>query len=104
MQSSNTPIITSECTRWNRTLKYDSDQSNSIIHVEGDQLCKFMVINEHQYVTKMALSVSMGSLWGNFNTIFWIIEYLERPIYSWNKYQNALCFDMAWIFNLSPYI
>jgi hypothetical protein len=37
MQSSNTPIITAECTWWNRTLEYDSDQSNSIVYVEGNQ-------------------------------------------------------------------
>jgi hypothetical protein len=29
-----------------------------------------MVTNEHQYVTKMTLSVSMGGLWGNFATKF----------------------------------
>jgi hypothetical protein len=33
----------------------------------------------------MALSASMGGLWGDFIAIFWIIEYLERPIYIWNK-------------------
>jgi len=35
-----------------------------------------MVINEHQYVTKMVLSVSMGGLWGDFTVILWIAEYL----------------------------
>jgi len=44
-----------------------------------------MVINEHRYVTKMALSVSMGGLWGNFTVILWIAEYLQRTIYIWNK-------------------
>jgi hypothetical protein len=44
-----------------------------------------MVTKEYQYVTKMALSVSMGGLWEDFTTIFWIIEYLQRPIYIWNK-------------------
>jgi hypothetical protein len=29
-----------------------------------------MVTNEHQYVTKMALSASMGGLWGDFIAIF----------------------------------
>jgi len=33
-------------------------------------LHKNMVINEHQYVTKMALSASMEGLWGNFSIIF----------------------------------
>jgi hypothetical protein len=33
----------------------------------------------------MALSVSMGGLWGDFTTIFWMIEYLQRLIHIWNK-------------------
>ncbi len=44
-----------------------------------------MVINEHSYVTKITLSVNMGGLWGDFSTIFWIIKYLQRLIYIWNK-------------------
>jgi hypothetical protein len=44
-----------------------------------------MVIIEYQYVTKMALNASMVDLWGYFITIFWIVEYLQRPIYIWNK-------------------
>jgi hypothetical protein len=69
-----------------------------------------MVTNGHQYVTKMTLSANMGSLWKDFIIIFWIAEYLQKPIYIWNiiskciKYQNALCFNVAWNFNLSPYI
>ncbi len=34
-----------------------------------------MVTNEHQYVTKMALCATMRGLWGDFNAIFWIVEY-----------------------------
>ncbi len=49
-----------------------------------------MLTNEHQYVTKMTLSVSMGGLWRNFNTIFWITEYLQRPIYIWNKVSKCI--------------
>jgi hypothetical protein len=49
-----------------------------------------MVTNEPQYVTKMALSVSMGGLWGDFTAIFWIIEYLQRPIYIWNKISKPI--------------
>jgi hypothetical protein len=37
-----------------------------------------MVTNEHQYVTKMALCATMGGLWGDFNTIFWIVEYFTK--------------------------
>ncbi len=33
----------------------------------------------------MTLSVSMGGLWGDFIVILWIAEYLQRPIYNWNK-------------------
>jgi len=44
-----------------------------------------MVINEHQYVTKMALNASMGGLWGDFTAMFWITKYLQRSIYIWNK-------------------
>jgi hypothetical protein len=44
-----------------------------------------MVTNEHQYVTKMGLGVNMEGLWRDFITIFWIVEYLQRPIYIWNK-------------------
>jgi hypothetical protein len=46
----------------NRSLLFDLHQN--------------MVTNEHQYVTKMTLNVSMGSLWGNFTIIFWITKYL----------------------------
>jgi hypothetical protein len=30
----------------------------------------------HQYVTKMALNISMGGLRGDFTIIFWIAEYV----------------------------
>jgi hypothetical protein len=39
-----------------------------------------LVTNEHQYVTKMALSVSMGGLWRDFTVVFFIVEYLQRLI------------------------
>jgi hypothetical protein len=44
-----------------------------------------MITNEHQNVTNMALSVSMEGLWGDFIAIFWIVKYLQRSIYAWNK-------------------
>jgi len=44
-----------------------------------------MVTNEHQYVTKMALCAMMGGLWGDFTAMFWIVEYLQKLIYIWNK-------------------
>jgi hypothetical protein len=49
-----------------------------------------MVTNEHQYVINMALNATMGGLWGDFTTIFWIIEYLQRPIYIWNKVSKCI--------------
>ncbi len=49
-----------------------------------------MVTNEHQYVTKMALSVNMGGLWGDFTIIFWITKYLQRPIYIWNRVSKCI--------------
>jgi len=52
-----------------------------------------MVTNEHQYVTKMALGASMGSLWGDFIVIFWIVEYLQKSIYMRNKISKR---NMSW--------
>jgi hypothetical protein len=49
-----------------------------------------MVTNEHQYVTKMALSANMGGLWGDFTIIFWITKYLQRLIYIWNKISKCI--------------
>jgi len=51
-----------------------------------------LVTNEHQYVTKMALCVTMGGLWGDFTVIFWIVEHLQRPIYIWNKISICIMF------------
>jgi hypothetical protein len=44
-----------------------------------------MVTNEHKYVKKITLNVNMGGLWGDFTSIFWIVEHLQRSIYIWNK-------------------
>jgi hypothetical protein len=49
-----------------------------------------MITNEHQYVTKMALSASMGGLWGDFIAIFWIAKYLRKPIYICNKISKRI--------------
>jgi len=37
----------------------------------------------------MTLSVSMGGL-GDFIVILWIAEYLQRPIYIWNKLSKRI--------------
>jgi hypothetical protein len=52
-----------------------------------------MNTNEHQYVTKMILSGSLRSLWGDFIAIFWIAEYLQMPIYIWNKVLKRIMFQ-----------
>jgi hypothetical protein len=67
-------------------------------------LHKGMVINEHQYVTKMALNVSIRGLWGDFTTIFWIVNIFKGQFTFGIKYQNTLCLDVAWIFTLSFYV
>jgi hypothetical protein len=62
------------------------------------------VTNEHKYVTKMAQGVAMGSLWGDFIVIFWIVKiYLQRLIYFWNKTSKRMILDVEWIFILSLY-
>jgi hypothetical protein len=61
-----------------------------------------MVTNEHQYVTKMALSANMGGLWGDFIVIFWIIEYLQRPIYIWNKISKCIMSQCGMDFQSIP--
>jgi hypothetical protein len=35
----------------------------------------------------------MGGLWGDFIVIFWIIKYLQKPIYIWNKILKHI---MSW--------
>jgi len=40
----------------------------------------------------MALSASMGGLWGDFIAIFWIIEYLQKLIYIWNNVSKRIMF------------
>jgi hypothetical protein len=56
-------------------------------------LYQCMVINEHKYVTKMAFSASMGGLWRDFTTIFWMAEYLKSPIYNSNKVSKHIMFQ-----------
>ncbi len=46
--------------------------------------------NEHQYIEKISQSAIVGALWEDFTSIFWMVEYLQRPIYVWNKYSNRM--------------
>jgi hypothetical protein len=41
--------------------------------------------DEDSYITKMSMSACDGGLWGDFTTIFWLSQYLQHPIYIWNK-------------------
>jgi hypothetical protein len=61
-----------------------------------------MLTNEHQYVPKMTLNVSMGGLWGDFTTIFWIIEYLQRPFYIWVKLSKCIMIRCGMDFQSIP--
>jgi len=61
-----------------------------------------MVTNEHQYVIKMALNVCMEGLWGDFIIIFWIIKYLQMPIYIWNKVSKCIMSQCGMDFQFIP--
>jgi hypothetical protein len=50
----------------------------------------------------MTLNASMGNLWGNFTTIFWIDEYLERLIYIWNKISKHIIYQCGMDFQFIP--
>jgi hypothetical protein len=43
------------------------------------------VNNKIMYIQKMSLATSNGGLWGDFTTIYLISQYLQQPIYVWNK-------------------
>jgi hypothetical protein len=51
-----------------------------------------LVTNEHQYLTKMTLSASMGGLRGDFIAIVWRVEHLQNTIYIWNKVSKHVMF------------
>jgi hypothetical protein len=75
------------------TIEYKKTQQCHIQELNPSFLFNLhqgMVTNEHQYVTKMTLNASVGDLWGNFTTMFWIIQYLQRPIYIWNKISKCI--------------
>jgi hypothetical protein len=41
--------------------------------------------DEDSYITKISMSICDGGLWGYFTTIFLLLQYLQHPIYIWNK-------------------
>jgi hypothetical protein len=61
-----------------------------------------LVTNEHQYLTKMTLSASMGGFWEDFIAIFWIIEYVQKQIYIWNKISKHIMFRCGMDFQSIP--
>ncbi len=63
-----------------------------------------MVTNEHQYVTNMALNDSMGGCGEISQQYFGYLNTYKGQFTFGIKYQNALCLDVASIFNISPYI
>jgi hypothetical protein len=56
----------------------------------------------NQYVTKMTLSANMEGLWGDFTAIFWIIKYLQRLVYIWNKISKCIMFQCGMNFQSIP--
>jgi len=54
-------------------------------------------------MTNMPLSASMGGLWGDFPKIFWIVEYVQKSIYIWNKIWKHM-FSMWHGFSIYPFI
>jgi hypothetical protein len=63
------------------------------------ELHQGLVINERQYVIKMALSAPRRGLWGDFTTIFLIGEYLQKSIYIWNKKSKCIMFQSGMDFH-----
>jgi hypothetical protein len=46
--------------------------------------------------------ITMEGLWGDFTTIFWIIKYLQRPIYIWNKISKLIMYSFGINFQSIP--
>jgi hypothetical protein len=38
----------------------------------------------------MFQSATIGGLWGDFTTVFWILKYLQQLIYVWNIDSNII--------------
>jgi len=65
---------------------------------------RHMVTNEHQYVTKMTLNASVRGLRGDFIAMFLMVEYIQRPIYIWNKISKCIMFQCGMDFQSILYI
>jgi hypothetical protein len=86
-------------------IKYEKTKQCCIQELNPSFLCDFhlgMVTNEHQYVRKMTLNDNMGGLWGDFIATFWIVEYLQRLIYIWNKVSKHIMFRCGMDFQSIP--
>jgi hypothetical protein len=44
------------------------------------------------YIQKMSISVNYGGLWGDNCAIFFLANYLHRPIHVWSKKHCVICF------------
>ncbi len=56
-----------------RMLSQKIEQANIFFYDLHDG----QVSNEHQYIEKMSQNATIGSLWGDFTSIFWIAKYLQ---------------------------
>jgi hypothetical protein len=53
------------------------------------------------YLNKMLQNATNGGLWGDFTTIFWISQYLQRPIYVWCKTNVRIMMKCGEEYNLT---
>jgi hypothetical protein len=60
--------------------------NSKILHYLHNEI----VSTEELYLNKMPQNAAHGGLWGDFTIMFWISQYLQRPIYVW-------CKTIAWI-------
>ncbi len=86
-------------------IEYRKSSTMSYLRIKSKFFVWFASRHGHKwtsYVTKMTLNVSMGGLWGDFTTIFWIVEYLQRPIYIWNKIWKRIMSQCGMDFQIFP--
>ncbi len=43
------------------------------------------ILRDKQLECDLFSQYTMGGFWGDFTIIFWVVEYIQRPIYIWNK-------------------
>jgi hypothetical protein len=60
------------------------------------------VFNEYQYMQMMLVNVVHGRLWGDFTTIKWVSDYLQRPFYIWSNEIGRIINKQGCEFELEP--